>query len=339
MRSVCKKKILIFLILSVPFCFFNEFPYSNNRKSELTNEKQIILRLAETHSSNYPSTQGVNEFAKLVEERSKGRIKIIVYDSGKLGNENSVIEQVQFGGIDFARIDLASLEGYSGEIKLFMLPYIIKDSTDMLKVMDSKIGSEIIENLLKERYVCLCLYEAGGRCFYNSKHVVKTIDDLKGLKIRIQKSQQIMDTMSIMGVAPIFMEPSEIYSSLQEGLIDGAEDNIVMYYQSKNYQVAKFLTIDNHFRIPETIIASRVTMTQLSRDDQNLIEQAAKDSVKLQKKAWDEEEEEAVNFMVKSRINIVTMDEDSKNLFIKANENYYKNLNKDNLDYIINNNK
>lgn len=278
--------VLLVLMLSAPFlgCRGKADDYSIN------NQNRIILRLAETQSPYYPSSRGAKEFARLVEEKSAGRIKVVVYDSGKLGDEISVVEQVQFGGIDLARVSAASLARYSSRLKAATLPYIITTPDQMWRIYDGRFGGMIKESLLKEKITCLAWYEGGVRGFYNSKKTINSVEDLKSLKISVQQSQTIIDLYSSLGISLVPTRPSDIYSALQTGAIDGAEDNIVAYYTSKHYEVAPYFTHDEHARIPEAIIGSRVTMLQLSKDDQAIIEQAAQESAVIQRKMWAEME-------------------------------------------------
>nr|WP_278245812.1 TRAP transporter substrate-binding protein DctP [Clostridium novyi] len=259
----------------------------------------------------------------------------MVYDSGKLGDERSVIEQVQFGGIDFARIDMFSINEFSKDISLFAIPYAIKNLKHMWDVMDSQVGVNIKKDLLKERFKCMCVYEPSSRCFYTCRHKIKSIKDLKGLKIRTQQSKSIVDVMDNIGIKSVFLGEDSIYDSIEEGLIDGAEDNVVMYYKSRNYEIAKFAMIDNHFRIPEMIIANKVTMSGLSKEDQELIEQAAKDSARLEQCLIRIQEKKAINYMLRRGVTIKNIDDKSKEEFIRNNKQYYENFDKKRINYIL----
>ena len=297
----------------------------------VSNSNQIILRLAETQPPNYPSAQGAKEFARLVEQKSQGRIKVKVYDSGKLGEEISIIEQVQFGGIDLARVSLASLAKYSPKIRLVTLPYLFRNSEHMWNVLEGPVGTDIVDCLRKEKIVCLSWYEGGAKSYYNTKRQVNSVEDLKGLKISVQRSPIIMDIYSAMGLSLVPTGSSEVYSALQTGAIDGVEDTLVAYYTSKHYEVAPFFTYDEHSRIPEVIIASRVTLMQLAKNDQLLIEQAAKESAVVQGKAWLAMEKEAFKALHAMGIVITFTDTNSKNTFMSAIKPYYQRFSQDDL--------
>jgi len=248
--------------------------------------KQIVLRLAETHPIDYPTTKGDLEFARLVEERSNGRIKIEVYPSAQLGEEKAAIEQVQFGAIDFTRISISPLAAFAPQFNALQLPYVFRDSDHEFKVLNGPIGDELLASLTPAGFVGLSWFDSGSRNFYNSKREVKTPADLKGLKIRVQQSELMVGMVNSLGAVATPMAYGEVYSGLQTGVIEGAENNWPSYLSTSHYEVAKFITIDEHTRVPEATIASKITMDKLSKADQDLIKKAAKDSMAFQIAAW-----------------------------------------------------
>jgi len=166
-------------------------------KRDKTNEafadvKPIVLRLAETHSADFPTTQGDYEFASLVEQRSNGRIKIEVYPGAQLGEERAVIEQVQFGAIDFTRVSISPLAAFSDNFNALQMPYLYRNSDHMWKVLNSKVGDDFLESLVPAGFYGLSWFDSGARSFYNSVKPVHSVADLKGLKIRVQESALIM---------------------------------------------------------------------------------------------------------------------------------------------------
>lgn len=307
---------------------------SSDNSFHVSDGNQIILRLAEAQPASYPSALGAKEFAKLVEQKTGGRISIKVYDSGRLGDEMSVIEQVQFGGIDLARVSLASLAKYSPKVRLITLPHIFSDSDHMWKVFDGPFGADIADGLRKEKIICLAWYEGGVKSYYNSKKPINTVADLRGLKISVQRSPIIMDIYSDMGISLVPTPSNEMYSALQSRTIDGVEDSLVAYYTSKHYEVAKYFTYDGHARIPEVIIVSRTTMMQFSRADQEIIEQAAKESAILQKKIWLTKEKEAYAALIAMNIRISIADTYSKDILLSFSKPYLDRFDREEVDAI-----
>ena len=251
----------------------------------------IELKLAEIHPKGYPTEQGDEEFARLVKERSQGRINITVFPGGQLGgDEKAVVEQVQMGAIDFARISLAPVLQFAKELSVLSLPYIYRDSTHMWKVLSGPIGQDLLKSVDKANLLGLAYYDAGARNFYNSKKDIKTVADLKGMKIRVQEAKLMMDLVKALGASPTPMATGDVYSALQTNVIDGAENNWPSYISFSHYQVAKFYTVDGHTCIPEILVGSKKNFANLSKTDLDLISKAAKDAVEFQKKKWAESE-------------------------------------------------
>ena len=248
----------------------------------------VLLRLGETHVADYPTTKGNYEFARLVEERTGGRIKIEVYHSSQLGQEKAVIEGVQFGAIDFTRVSISPLSAFAPDFDALQMPYLYRGEEHMWKVLNGSIGEEFLASLEPANFVGLAWYDSGARNFYNSKKEIKSVADLKGMKIRVQESQLMMGLVSALGAVPTPMPFGEVYSALQTGVIDGAENNWPSYFSTSHYEVAKYFTLDGHTRVPEILIASKISMDKLSKEDQEIIKQAAKDSMPYQIKLWKE---------------------------------------------------
>lgn len=248
---------------------------------------EIVLRLAETQTETYPATMGAIEFARLVNERSEGRIKIECYTGGQLGgDEQAIIEQVQFGAIDLTRVNLAPMTEFAPILNLFQMPFLFENSEHMYKVIDSELGQQMLDSVENSNFVGLALYEAGTRNFYNSVRPITCLDDIKGLKLRTTQSQLIIDMVEALGAVPTPMAFGEVYSSLQTGVIDGAENNWVSYDQNSHFEVAKYLTLDAHTAPPEILIMSKMSFERLSPEDQQLIRQAAKDSLLYEREQY-----------------------------------------------------
>ncbi|MEN6477959.1 MAG: TRAP transporter substrate-binding protein [Rectinema sp.] len=248
--------------------------------------KPITLRLAETHPKGYPTEMGDEEFARLVKERSGGRIIVEVYPGSQLGQEKAVIEQVQFGAIDITRVSVSPLASFVPKLNAFQMPYLYRDADHMWKVLNGDIGNSLLASLEPFGFVGLGWFEGGSRNFYNSKRPVKTPADLKGLKIRVQESELMMGLVSAFGAVPTPMAYGEVYSALQTGVVDGAENNWASYFSTSHFEVAKYFTLDEHTRVPEIIIGSKISLGRLSKADQDMIKQAAADAVAFQRTEW-----------------------------------------------------
>ncbi len=277
-----KKLLLAMLIVSMLVMPL----FAQGQQDAAASAKPIVLRLADNQPSGYPTVIGDLEFARLVKERTNGRITIEVYNSGQLGDEKSAIEQVQFGGIDFTRVSISPLSSFNPLLNALQMPYLYRDAAHMWKVLNGEIGAYFLASMQSAGFVGLTYYDSGARNFYNSVKPIYTVADLKGMKIRVQESALMMGLVSALGAVPTPMPYGDVYSALQTRVIDGAENNWPSYDTSSHFEVAKFYSIDEHTRVPEMIVASKVTMDKLSKADQELIMQAAKDSTPVQIQAW-----------------------------------------------------
>ncbi len=248
--------------------------------------KPIVLRLAETHPKGYPTEMADEEFARLVNVRSNGRIVIEVYPGSQLGEEKAVIEQVQFGAIDITRVSISPLASFVPKLNAFQMPYLYRDPDHMWKVLKGDIGKELLGSLEPFGFIGLGWFDGGSRSFYNSKKPVRTPADLKGMKIRVQESELMLDLVRSFGAVPTPMPYGEVYSGLQTGVIDGAENNAPSYYSASHFEVAKFYTLDEHTMVPEIVIGSKISLGRLTKADQDLIKQAAFDAIDYQRAQW-----------------------------------------------------
>jgi tripartite ATP-independent transporter DctP family solute receptor len=249
--------------------------------------KPVVMKLGETHAADYPTTMGDQKFADLVKERTNGRIIIEVYPAKQLGEETAVIEQVQIGAIEFTRVSISPMAAFYKPFDALQMPYLYRNADHMWKVLNGPIGQRFLDSVASANFVGLCYYDGGQRSFY-TKNPVKVPGDLKGMKIRVQESALMVGLVESFGAVAQPMPFGEVYSALQTGVIDGAENNFPSYDTTGHYEVAKYYVMDSHTRVPEILVASKIAFDRLSPEDQAIIKQAAKDSVEYQKKLWAE---------------------------------------------------
>lgn len=286
-------------------------PSKDDPKEDDKPKETIVLKLAENQPEDYPTTIGDKEMARIVEEKTDGRIKIEVYAGGQLGDEKSVIEAIQMGGLDLARVNAQPLSDFAKPLMVVSLPYLFDSEDHLWKVLNGDIGDEILDSLEEADMVGLTYYDSGSRHFYNSKREVKTPADMKGLKIRVQQSELMVGLVEAVGASATPMPYGEVYSAIQTGVIEGAENNWPSYDSSSHYEVAKYITLDYHTRTPEVVVASKVAWDKLSDEDKAIIKEAARASQDVQRKAWKEYEEKSIA-KVKANGNIITEIEDFK---------------------------
>ena len=254
----------------------------------------------------------------MVEQKTEGRIHIDVYYGGQLGDEKALIEQLQFGGVDFTRASISPLAEFEKSLNVLSLPYLYKDADQMWRVLEGDIGESFLKSVEKSGLIGLSWYDAGARNFYNSKKPITKLDDLKGLKIRVQESQLMMGMVSALGASATPMAYGEVYSGLQTGVIDGAENNWPSYESTSHYEVAKYYVLDEHSRIPEMQMISKITWDKLSPEDQAIIKECALESAKIERELWAAKENAAEAKVKEGGSEITTLEPGEKEKFQAA---------------------
>jgi tripartite ATP-independent transporter DctP family solute receptor len=265
----------------------------------------ITLRAADIHPDGYPTIEGVKFMGKLVEERTGGRIKLQMFHSRQLGDEKDTLEQTRFGVIDITRVNTAPLNNLVPETMVVGLPFIFRDAAQMHKVMDGPIGEDVGRATLAHGLVTLCYYDSGARSFYTKPRAVPEPADLKGMKIRVQQSDMWVALMRAFGANATPLPFGEVYSALQTGVVDGAENNIPTYVTSRHFEVAKFYTKTEHSLSPEILAMSKRSFDKLPKPDQEIIRQAAKESVPHMRKLWFAMEDQALKQAVEGGAQVV----------------------------------
>ncbi|WP_143319354.1 TRAP transporter substrate-binding protein [Clostridium sp. HBUAS56010] len=252
---------------------------------------EYVFTYADNQPDDYPTTQGAKRFAQLVFERTNGRIKINVFSGENMGDENQIAEQLQYGGIDFARVSVMMLTDIKPKFNVLQLPYIYRDETHMWKVLDGTIGEEFKEELNGSGLVALSWFDAGARNFYNSSHPIEKIEDLRKMRIRVAKSDMMAAMVEALGAKAVPMAYSQVYAALETSSIDGAENNWPSYETMNHYEVAKYITLDAHSRIPEMQLASQSTWERLKKEDQEIIRACGEESALYERELWKIREE------------------------------------------------
>lgn len=282
---------------------------TSGSEGSASGEETITLKLAENQPDDYPTTIGDKEFARLVEEKTEGRYKIEVYSGGQLGEETNSIEQVQLGSVDLARVNASPLSQFAEEIGVTSMPFLFESEEAKWEKLNGDVGRELLDTLDGSNMVGLAFYDSGVRSFYNTKREVKTPEDMKGLKIRVQNSEMSIAVVEALGASATPMEYGEVYSSLQTGVIDGAENNFPSYYTSNHYEVAPYYTVNGYTGTPEVVIASQKLWDTLSDEDKELFREAALESVEVQREAWAELTEESKAAVVEGGSKLVEVDD------------------------------
>ncbi|MFH5185375.1 TRAP transporter substrate-binding protein [Paenibacillus sp. TAB 01] len=248
--------------------------------------------MADTLASDHPIVAADKKFAELINERTNGRIKVEVFPNSQLGEEKATIEQAQLGAIDFVRTGSGALGGFSKKFEVFSLPYIFESEEHQWRFLESAAGTKILDSLESSRMKGLAYYNAGARNFYSRKPLT-SIADLKGQKARVIQNKVNVDLMNALGANATPMPLGEVFSALQTGVVDAAENSFSNLVTSNHQQQAKNLIMDQHQRVPEVLLISKMTWDKLPESDRKIVKQAALDSVKTERELFDKFEKDA----------------------------------------------
>lgn len=296
-------------------------------------DEVITLRLAEVHETGYPTTLADEKFAELVKKETNGRIIIEVHADGKLGSESDVIEAMQAGTIDFARVSVSPMAAYYPKLNTLSLPYIFNDSNHMWTVLNSTLGQEMLDGISNADLVGLAWYDGGARNFFANRKIEK-FEDFKGLRVRMQKNDLMFGLAKALGCEPYDMAMGDINTSIEQGILDGAENNIPTYESYKHCKFAPYYILDSHSRIPEILAGSKKTFDKLSADDQKILKKYAKETQEYEISEWSKREVEAKKSIEKQGAIIITLDDSVKAQINTACEPLYKQFGADYQDVI-----
>lgn len=264
-----------------------------------------VLKLAHALDTGHPVHYGMVFMAEKVKEKSQGRLRIDIYPSEQLGSERECIEQLQVGALAITKASSSALEAFVPKMKVLGLPYLFRDSEHCWKALLGPEGKEILAAGKPVGLKGLCFYDAGARSFYTKNKLIETPADLKEMKIRVQKSEMAIKMIRAMGSHAAPIDWGELYTSLQQGVVDGAENNPPSFYNSMHYEVCKYYILDEHTRCPDVLMISTFVWDKLTPEFQRILQEAADESVTYQRKLWEEKEKECIEAVEKAGV-IVT---------------------------------
>ncbi|CAN7625246.1 TRAP transporter substrate-binding protein [Pararhizobium sp. LjRoot255] len=270
--------------------------------------QEITLRSADIHPDGYPTVDAVKYMGELVSQRTNGRIKIEVTNNAALGTEKDTIEQTRFGVIDMNRVNAAPFNNLVPQTVVLGLPFLFRSTEHMHKTVDGPIGDEVLAAFEPHGLVGLAFYDSGARSFYSTKKPIQKLDDLKGMKVRVQQSDLWIAMMDAFGANATPMPFGEVYSSLETGVVDAAENNWPSYESSRHFEVAKNYTLTEHSLNPEILVISKMSWDKLSADDQKVLKDAAKESVTKMRELWTAREKTSEEKIRAAGVNVITVD-------------------------------
>ena len=263
--------------------------------AEATAENPMVLTLAHGLSETHTVHIAMTEFADKVNEGTEGRIQVRILPNGQLGSENENMEQLMAGVISMTKVSAPGLATYNESYHTFGLPYIFDNTEDFYHVMDSKQMRDFFLSSEDDGFVTLTYYTSGARSFYTKDKAIRTPEDLKGLKIRVQDMKSQTDMLKALGGIPVTMSYGDVYTSLQTGIVDGAESNETALTTGKHGEICKVFSTDEHAMIPDVLVMSAKTWKNISPEDQQVILEAAYESTESHKVSWEAAISEAIS--------------------------------------------
>lgn len=263
-----------------------------------------VIKMGHAQVVSHPVHQAMVFLGERLEEKSGGKLKVKVYPNQQLGTERELLELLQIGSVGMTKVSAASLEAFSPEISVLGLPYLFRDDTHATQVLEGDIGKELLLSTEKYWLRGLCFYDAGKRSFYSKTKPIVTPADLEGLKVRVQESKMAINMVRGMGGSPTPVSYGELYTALQQGIVDAAENNPPSFYNSRHYEVCKYYSIDEHTAIPDVVLVSTKIWNSLSSEEQAWLQEAADESAAYQNKLWKVAVEEALREVQKAGVEI-----------------------------------
>src|SRR5258706_1231975 len=271
-------------------------------------QQKLVLKVSDVHAVGYPTVEAIEMMGKKLEAATNGRMSVQMYAAMQLGGEKEAIEQAQVGALQMARVSVGALGPVVDDVNVFNLPFLFRNTAHMQKVIDGEIGKELLDKISNSptsRLIGLCWMDAGARNVYDTKKPIKAIEDLKGQKVRVMGNPMFVDMMNALGGNGIAMGYDQVFSALQTGVIDGAENNPPSFVFDNHYTVAKYYTLTEHLIVPEIVVFSKRTWDSLSKDDQALVKKLGRETQLDQRKLWVAYEQQAMDKMKAGGIEVI----------------------------------
>ncbi len=275
----------------------------NEKSTDTANTKTQVLKLSHNHATGYPVDLAYQKFAELVKSNSAGRYEIEIYPSAQLGESKASVELAQSGVLQFGHINSAALEGFDNIYSILNLPYVFKDYEHYKRVMDSTEVRDIFEASSNQGFITLIYLEGGARSFYTKNKAITTPADLAGMKIRVQDSPTHIQMIQRLGGTPVTLNFSEVYTGLQQGVIDGAENNTPSLVQTGHGEVAKYFSLNEHLRLSDFLVVGAPFWNKLSEEDKDMFRKSANETIAYFSTVWNDAEMDALT-QAKEKYNI-----------------------------------
>lgn len=268
------------------------------------NSKVFNLKLAHGLDPMHPVHKAMVFMADTLAHISNGEMTMEIYPSGQLGGEQQCVELLQIGSLGITKVSAAVLESFTNNYQVLGLPYVFRSREHCNNVLDGEIGKELLNSTTQFNIKGLCYYDAGARSFYTLNKDISSPNDLDGMKIRVMKSQTAMSMVKAMGGSPTPISWGELYTALQSGVVDGAENNPPSFLTSRHYEICKNYSLNEHTRVPDVIIVSTIVWNKMNDKQRDWLTRAALASVSVERELWRQAEEEALKTVIEAGVKI-----------------------------------
>ena len=285
------------------------------------------LKLSHNHTRDHAVHKAMDAMAKEVRKTTDGEVRIRIYPDAQLGSQRESMELLQNGALQMVKTNAAELEAFAPAYSAFNMPYLFRDQAHFYATQEGEIGEDILESSRQSGFIGLTYYDAGARSFYTTKPI-NTPADLKGMKVRVQPSPSAIAMVKALGGSPTPLAYGELYTALQQGVVDAAENNIPSYSMSRHSEVSKYFTLDEHTMVPDVLVISTNAFDGLSEDHQKAVKTAALNSMQLMKTLWAESEKEERAKAEEIGVKFVEVDKAS---FVTAVQPMYDDVKKNNV--------
>lgn len=284
-----------------------------------------VIKLGHGLDTSHPVHKAMIYMGERLKEKSDGKMQIDIYPNQQLGSERECLELLQIGSLGMTKVSTGVMENFAPGLRVFGLPFLFRDRDHRFNVLEGEIGEDFLNSSLDKRLKGLTFYDAGSRSFY-TKEPIKTPKDLEGLKIRVMESQTAINMVKNLGGSPTPIAWGELYTALQQGIVDGAENNLPSFHLSRHYEVCKYFLVDEHTALPDELVIGTPVWNKLSDQEKKWLKEAAMESSEYQKKLWREAELEALKQIKEAGVTVL---EAEKEEFRSMVEPMYDEFSKD----------
>lgn len=308
-----KTIIILFILISFGSC--------------KTSSKTNVLNLAHNLPQSHPVHKGILTFQEALAKKSEGKLTIKIFPDGQLGSEREVLELLQIGSVAITKVSAATMSNFVPDYNVLGIPYLFRDKEHFFNVLEGAIGRLLLEKGSDYWLRGLCFYDAGSRSFYTKDKAIRTPDDLKGLKLRVMNNQMAINMVTALGGSATPMAYGELYTAIQQGVVDGAENNPPSFVSSNHFEVSNYYTLDEHTSIPDVLLIGTKYWEKLSSQEKKWLQEAADESAKAQKIYWAESVNDSMQKLKEAGVEVITPE---KSVFAEKSKSVLKKFIKNN---------